>query len=299
MLNRTGEMEVFVRAVEAGSFSAAARALGLTPSAVSKLVDRLESRLGVQLVKRSTRRLDLTPEGRSYLERSTAILADIEETEREVSEGGAAPRGLLRVNASIPFGTHQVVPLVPEFLARFPGITLDLSLTDAVIDLIEERADVAIRVGALRDSSLKARRLGESRRLVVASPAYLARAGTPREPADIARHACIAFNFRPALNEWPFRVGGATVAVPVPRTVLANNGETVRDFALAGLGLARLGAFHVARDVEAGTLVPVLEEFDAGDAEQVHAIFMGHRRMPARVRVFLDFLAERIRLDRA
>eukprot|EP01137_Pigoraptor_chileana_P028632 Opistho-2@12775 len=192
MDNRAGEMEVFVRAALLKSFSAAGRQLGLSPSAVSKLITRIEDRLGTRLVVRSTRSLQLTPEGEVYLERATRILGEIEEAERIVAGGAnAVPRGLLRVSASVAFGASHVVPHMAEFLALYPEVELDLSLTDSVIDLYEERADVAIRSGKLRDSSLKARKILEIRRVVVASPAYLERYGVPEKPADLVGHNCL------------------------------------------------------------------------------------------------------------
>lgn len=300
MVNRAGEMEVFVRAVELGSYSAAARDLGLTPSAVSKLVSRIEDRLGARLVLRSTRGLQLTPEGEAYFDRASRIVADIDETERAVSSGAMAPRGPLRVNCNIPFGTHQVIPLLPDFLLRYPGMTIDLSLTDFMVDLVGERSDVAIRTGHLRDSSLKARKLMESGRMVVGAPAYFARHGTPETPADLARHNCLNFNFRRALDDWPFlKEPGRTetTTLPVAGNLKANNGEAVRQLALAGLGIARLSAFHVGADVAEGRLMEVLQPYNPGDVEPVHAVFIGHEHLSNRIRAFVDFLAERLRRD--
>jgi DNA-binding transcriptional LysR family regulator len=196
MDNRAGEMEVFVAAVEGGGFSAAGRRLGLSPSAVSKLVARLEDRLGTRLLVRTTRTLQPTPEGELYLSRARAILSEIAETERIVtSGGGATPRGLLRVSALMAFGERYILPLIGEYRRLYPHVLLDLSLSDGVIDLVGERTDIAIRSsGALRDSALKARKLLDSHRLLVASPDYLARNGTPQTPEDLARHACLGFN---------------------------------------------------------------------------------------------------------
>ena len=185
-VNRSGEMEVFARVVELGGFSAAARAFRMTPSAVSKLVARLETRLGVRLINRSTRKLQLTPEGTAYYDRSIRILDDINTAEREAAIG-ATPRGRVRVNTSVPFGLHWLLPLLPGFLKLHPGVSVDVALTDTVVDLMEERADIAIRVGPLRESRLLARKLGESRMVVVAAPGYLADHGTPRTPADLAK----------------------------------------------------------------------------------------------------------------
>lgn len=301
MDNRAGEMEVFAAAVELGSFSAAGRQLKLTPSAVSKLITRMEDRLGVHLLLRSTRALRLTPEGERYLARARRILSEIEETEREIASGAeAAPRGRVRVNALVGFGVRCVVPLIPEFLARYPEVELDLTLTDSIVDLMEGRVDVALRSGTLRDSSLKARKILESRRVVIASPEYLARCGTPESPADLARHNCLLFNFRQNPYEWPFRdpETGESVAQQVSGQFFGDNGPTLRRLCLEGLGPARLGEFHVAPDLAAGRLVRVLERYNPEDIELVHAIFADHQHLPARVRVFVDFLAERIRRER-
>jgi DNA-binding transcriptional LysR family regulator len=296
MDNRAGEMEVFVLAAELKSFSAAGRKLRLSPSAVSKLVTRIEDRLGARLLVRTTRRLELTPEGEVYLGRARRILSEIAETERIVAEGAkVVPRGPLRVNASVGFGERYILPLLPAFLALYPEIELDLTLTDGVIDVIGERTDVAIRSGPLRDSSLKARKLLESRKVVIASPDYLARHGTPQHPADLAAHNCLRFNFRRSMDDWPFlSEEGAVEARDVTGNMLVSSGAILRQLCLDGLGLGRIGRFHVEPDIAAGTLVPVLEAFNPGDIEIVHAVFAGHEHLAARIRAFIDFLVETI-----
>ncbi len=293
MDNRAGEMEAFATAIATGSFSAAARRLGLSPSAVSKIVSRIEDRLGTRLLMRSTRALTLTAEGEVYLARATRILAEIEETERVVAGTRGEPQGRLRVSVSVGFGVMHVVPLVPRFLARFPRVELDLSLTDDVIDLFDERTDIGIRAGPLRDSSLKARKVVQTRRVIVASPGYLERHGTPRVPRDLAAHNCLRFNFR-SNEEWPFRDPGTgdALRIPISGNVFANNGPTLRRLAIEGVGLARLGQFHVQRDIEAGRLVTVLDEHNAEDIELIHAVFVGHDHLAARIRAFIDFLVE-------
>ncbi|MDK1384699.1 LysR family transcriptional regulator [Sinorhizobium sp. 8-89] len=297
MDNRAGEMEVFVAAAELRSFSAAGRRLKLSPSAVSKLVSRIEDRLGTRLVMRSTRMLQLTPEGEIYLHRAQRILAAIAETEQVVAGGGQAqPRGPLRVNASVGFGERYILPLAAEFLARYPDVQLDLSLNDGIIDLIEERTDVAIRSGPMRDSSLMARKLLDSRQVIVAAPRYLEAHGVPRTPDDLAQHNCFTFNFRRSLDGWPFRdPGSSNVYVrPVTGNMQANSGAIVRNLCLSGLGLGRVGQFHVQPDIDAGRLVPVLEEYNPEDMERVHAVYAGHEHLAARIRAFIDFLVERI-----
>lgn len=292
MDNRAGEMQVFVRVVEAGSFSEAARQLQMTPSTVSKLIGRLEDRLGVRLIERSTRRLALSDEGRLFFERSVALLADLGDIEREVSRGAGAAGGTVRVNASVAFGAHCIEPLLPGFWSAHPNVEIDLSLSDEVVDLYLDRTDVAFRVGALADSSLIARRVGTARRMIVASPAYLQRAGTPATIADLGHHACLGFNFRRARPTWPVGDGGRGAGT-VGR-LRANNGETVRRLALAGAGLARLADFHVAEDIAEGTLVEVLGDAGFADEEEVHALYPGGGRMPQRIRLFLDFMIPRL-----
>lgn len=295
-LNRSGEMEVFVRVVASGGLSAAARSLKMTPSAVSKLLSRLETRLGARLINRSTRSLTLTPEGQVFHDQAVRVLADIDEAERSVTVS-ATPRGRVRVNSSVPFGLHCLIPLTPLFRARYPEVALDLVLTDQVVNLMDERADVAIRVGPMPASQLMARKLIETRMVVVASPDYLARRGTPEALDDLAAHDLIGFNFTRSLDGWPFvTADGQRILRPVTGPTTAGDGESARALALAGAGLARLSRFHIGPDITAGRLVPVLEAFNPGDIEETRAVYVGHGgRLPSRVRVFLDFLAEEVR----
>ncbi len=302
MINRGGEMEVFVRVVEYGNFSAAARALHLTPSAISKLISRLEDRLGVSLVVRSTRGLQLTREGEVFYDRAQKIVADIEQSERMVTHASDDAGGILCVNSNIPFAQHYLLPMVPDFLSAYPGITLNLVQNDLPVDLIYERADVAIRTGNLEDSSLKARKLMESKRHVVASPDYFERFGKPSHPNDLKNHNCLNFNIRRSLDIWPFLDNTIDVAAcieqPVNGNIRIDNGETMRRLAIDGLGLARLSDFHVRPDIKAGKLVSVLEEFNPGDLEPVHALFVDHAHLATRIRVFLDFVVKAIKADK-
>ena len=201
-INRSGELEVFVRVIETGGFSAAARSLEMTPSAVSKLVARLEQRLGTRLLQRSTRQLQLTPEGCAFYERGLRVLADLEEAERCAS-AHAEPRGRLRVNANVPFGQHFLLPLLPEFLQRHPQVGVDLTLTDEVIDLLEQRTDVAVRAGPLKSSSLVARRLGATRMMIVAAPAYAARHGLPANADALLAHNRLDIGHARSVQGWP------------------------------------------------------------------------------------------------
>ena len=285
--NRSAEMEVFVRVVDLGGFTQAARKLRLTPSGVSKLISRLETRLGSRLINRTTRKLTLTEEGQAFYQRAVRILGEMEEAEREAASG-AAPRGRLTVNCNIPFGMLHVLPLIPRFLERHPEITLDLVLTDTLIDLMQERADIAIRVGPLKASRLVARKLGTSRMVVVGTPNYLARFGTPKTPADLTEHRGIGWTFPRIRDGWPFRRGDRTEEAMPPPAARASDGEIAR----------RLALFHIGPDIESGRLVPVLQSYNPGDREDIHAVYVGHTApLPARVRAFIDFLAEHVRVS--
>jgi len=294
MDNRAGEMMVFVQVVEAGSFSEAARQLMMTPSTVSKLIQRLEARLGIRLVERSTRRLLLTDEGAFYYERSQRLLADLDETEQQIAQGGAAPEGLIRVSSSVSFGTAALEPILPAFFEAYPKIIIDLSLSDEVVDLYLERTDVAIRVGRLPDSNLVARKIGTTKRRIVASPAYLARWGVPKTPEDLLRHNCLGFNFRRANPVWPMREGGRIVERMLSGSLLTNNGETIRRMAMAGVGIGRIADYHVRGPIARGELVEVLADSAIAEADEIHALYRGAQHLPARVRAFLDFAVPRL-----
>jgi DNA-binding transcriptional LysR family regulator len=297
-INRSGEIEVFVRVVDGQSFSAAARELRMTPSAVSKLIARLEDRLGARLLRRSTRKLQVTPEGVAFYESGVRILAEIVAAEREAAQG-ATPRGRLRINCLVPFGQHYLIPLIPKFLELNPDISIDLSLTDRVVDLLEERADLAIRAGPLAESSLVARKLGQSRMVVVAAPSYLEAHGKPETPADLNRHVVLGFCFARHVEGWHFSgQKGEKVSVMPSGKALVSDGESMRLMALAGGGIARHALWHVGPDIAAGRLMPLLEEFNPGDEEPIHAVYVGQgKHLPARVRAFLDFLVENVKLE--
>ena len=290
MDNRLGDIETFLMVATEGSFANAAKALRLTPSAVSRSIARLEQRLGVTLVRRTTRALALTREGMAYRDRMMVLLTDMMELETGLGEERGAPRGVLRINASPSFGVEWLIPMLPDFRARYPAVRIDLTLSDAIVDLVEERADIAIRIGPLRDTRLRAKKLGHSRMALVASPDYLARRGTPATPNDLAGHDCLRFSFRRSVDSWPFRIGRKTVQLPVEGAYFGNSGEVVRQMAVAGCGIARHGYFHVARDLEAGRLIEILADYAVGDGEDIHALYAAEDRTAARVRAFLDFL---------
>ncbi|MBB3810231.1 LysR substrate-binding domain-containing protein [Pseudochelatococcus contaminans] len=292
--DRARALEIFMAAVDLGSFSAAGRALDLTPSAVSRTIDRIETRLGVRLLLRSTRALTLTAEGRSYLLAARRILTDLNDVEQQIADQGA-PRGRLRISAAQSHGRLCVVPLLGEFMRLYPNILVDIALTDTLVDVAGGQADVAIRFGPLADSGLMARKLGETGRVIVASPDYLRRAGTPCVPEDLHDHNCLNFNFRRVEPTWPFRRGGEDFALSVKGTIEANNGETLGELAVQGVGITRVGKFSVAAELESGSLVPLLEEYNPGDVEHIHAVFVGGGNIPARIRVFVDFLVDNLR----
>jgi DNA-binding transcriptional LysR family regulator len=287
-------MMIFVRVVEAGSFSEAARQMLMTPSTVSKALARIEDRLGVRLIERSTRKLSLTDEGKLYYERSVPLLAELDDIECELAHGTKSASGTVRVNASVAFGVLAVEPLLPAFWKAYSNITVDLSLSDEIIDLYLDRTDIAFRVGPLSDSNLVARKVGVDKRRIVAAPSYLKSHGTPQTIEDLADHNCLGFNFRRAKPVWPLKDGGRIVDRMVAGNLLANNAETVRHLAIAGMGLARLGDFHVRDDIAKGQLVEVLGEAGHGDEEEIHALYLGGQRMPQRVRLFLDFMVPRL-----
>ena len=287
------DMMAFVRAVELGGFSVAAREMGLTPSAISKLVTRLEDRLGVRLLNRTTRRLALTPEGEAYFHRSQRILSDIDEAENEVARFRAQPKGLLRINVGTAFGMHQLAPALPDFLARHPEMQVELTLTDRVVDLIEEGADLGIRLGTLVDSSLVARRICEVERVVCAAPSYLARHGTPRKAEDLLAHNCLSMTHAPALRRWPFAARDGVKHVEVSGNASASSAEALLQLAILGLGVIRLSDVIVGEALRDGRLVALLEDIHHREPVPLHAVYPQGRHRSPRVAAMVDFLVER------
>lgn len=279
--------------MDAGSFSGAAERLGQTPSGVSRTIARLERHLGMTLLHRTTRRLQLTDEGAWLLERARAILADLEHTELEASARRSQPSGLVRVNAATPALDHLLAPLVPAFLDAYPLVQLELTSGETVVDLIEERADLAIRIGQLPDSTLNARRLGSSRIRVLAAPGYLARHGTPANVAELAQHRLLGFSKPASLNTWPLARDGAE-GYTIEPAVTASSGETVRHLALAGAGIASLSDFLTRADIAAGRLVPVLPDAALPWDQPVWAVFYRQGALAPRVTALVDFLAREL-----
>ena len=298
MSGRVSEIEVFIRVVETGSFSAAATTLHLSPSAVSKIVARIEDRLGLPLAIRSTRKLRLTAEGEDYYDRGKQILREVEALERGVRESAGNIGGTLRVSCNVPFGIHKVSPLLPAFLKAYPGISLEFSLSDLPADLIRDGIDVAIRTGVLADSTIRARVLVASPRFIVASPVYLAAHGTPSLPRDLLDHNCLTLGFNRNYAKWPFRIVQDGVASQLHLAVRGNlsldNGEGLRRSAIDGIGIARLSEFHVGTDIQSERLVPILEDYNPSDREPVSIIYSDQSHLSARIRAFVDFIAGRV-----
>lgn len=291
-MDRTGEMLAFVRAVDCGGFSAAARELELTPSALSKLVSRLEDRLGVRLLSRTTRRLEMTTEGETFYLRAKSILAALDEAEAEVIEANASPSGLLRLYCGSSFGSHQLAPVLPRFLERYPDVNLELSISDQPPETLGENFDVVIRKGQLEDSSLIARRICDVERVICAAPAYLEKHGIPRTPDDLLNHNCLWITRLPALRRWPFTTRDGIRTINVNGNVAANYAGTVLQLALAGVGITRLTDVTVGEALRSGQLVPVLADCQHVEPIPLYALYSGGRHVAPKVRAMVDFLIE-------
>jgi DNA-binding transcriptional LysR family regulator len=291
-MDRTAEMIAFVRTVETGGFTAAARDMGLTPSALSKLVGRLEDRLGVRLLTRSTRRQQMTAEGEAFYNRARPILAAIDEAEAEVAEAGRHPRGLLRLHCGSAFGMHQLTPAIPRFLEAYPDVELELTINDQLPGIASDHFDLIVRIGALDDSSLIARRICNVQRVICAAPAYLERYGTPQTPDDLQQHNCLWITSLPALRRWPFDTDDGVRVVHISGNVVANNTETVLQLALAGVGITRLTDVVAGDALRRGDLVPILTDWHHVEPVPLHATYPSGRHVAPKVRVMIDFLVE-------
>ena len=292
-MDRLGTMEAFVAVVETGSFSAAAQRLRSSKSLVSRQVAALEAELGARLFQRTTRSLTLTEEGRGYHAQVVRILGDIAEANAAVTNLQAAPRGKLRISAPMSFGYLHLAPAVPDFLARFPEVEIDLIMNDRYVDLIDEGVDLAVRLGRLSDSSLIARKLAPIRRAVCGTPDYFKAHGMPRTPEDLKQHRCLCYSNLAVADEWRFvRADGSPWPVEVSGRLRADNGDALREAALKGLGLVYLPTFITGRDLQAATMVSVLTEYVPQDGG-LHAVYPHARHLSPKVRAFIDFLAER------
>lgn len=283
------QISTFVEVVARGSLSAAARAEGIAPAMIGRRLDALESRLGVKLLQRTTRKLVLTDEGAAFLEDCQRILAELEEAEAAVSERSARATGHLLVSAPAGFGRQHVAPLVPSFVLEHRDVTVNLNLNDRVVDVIGEGVDVAIRIAALSDSSLVGVKLADNQRVVVAAPSYLKRHGTPHTLEDLARHNCLAISSEGSQRGWTFQENGRIVTLKVGGNMVCNDGAVLHEWALAGRGLAWRSMWEVGAEIAAGRLVPVLEQY-AAPGNDIYAVFAQRRHLPLRIRAFVDFL---------
>ena len=292
-MDRLDSMGIFVKVAEQGSFSAAARALGRSKSAVSKHVTALEERLGVRLLNRTTRRLALTEVGLAFRDSAARLVAEIDDLETLAGRHSVEPRGTLKVAAPMSFGITCLAPLLPEFLACHRHLEVTLSLNDRVVDLLEEGFDLAVRVGTLGDSALIARRLASASSVCAASPAYLEASGAIDHPEDLRGHNCLRYTYGRSPDVWPFERDGERLAVRVTGNCRANNGDALIAAAVADLGVVRVPDFIAAPALEQGRLVPVLTAWQIREIP-IHAVFPPHRHASAKLRVFLDHLIERL-----
>ena len=285
------QMAVFAKVVGAGSLSAAARELGLSPALVSRKLSALEARLGVRLINRTTRSLHLTDEGASYYEACSRLLAEVDEADAAVAVGRVEPQGLLRVALPASFGHLHVAPRIPDFAARYPKVRLVLSLSDRAVNVIEEGFDLAVRIAELEDSSLAARKLAPNRRVVCASPAYLARHGTPHVPDDLVHHNVLTTAPDLAMT-WDFKdPRGKPGTVRVAGRHGCDNWEVLREWALAGLGIALKSTWDVYRHLQDGSLVELFPGYSFHSDVAIYAVYPHRRHLPAKTRVFIEFLA--------
>lgn len=293
-MDRIGSVAVFVEVAERRSFAEAARRLGRSPTAITRAIGELEARLGVRLLNRTTRAVGVTEAGERFLAGARRVLADLDEIERAAAGEGTAPRGELRVTAPILFGRLHVSPIMIEFLERFPDVSVALSLIDRPVDLVEEGLDVAVRIGALAESSAIASRVGALHRIVVASPDYLARCGTPKAPAELGAHAIVAFSGMEAADRWVFRGQGGEASVAIRPRLVVTTAEAAVDAARAGFGVTRVLSYQAADDIARGSLRRLLQAHEGAELP-VHLLYPGGRHPPPKLRAFLDFAVPRLR----
>ncbi|WP_315706501.1 MULTISPECIES: LysR family transcriptional regulator [unclassified Bradyrhizobium] len=290
-IDRMKDISVFVHVAEAKSFTAAAERIGLSRSAVGKSIVRLEDRLGVRLLQRTTRSVSLTGEGAAFHERCVRLLADLDEAEMAMLSHSQAPRGRLRLDLPVSFGRLHVLPVLNEFIRKWPEISVSASFGDRYVDLIDEGVDLAIRIGSSEDSRLMNRFLARHRLVTCASPAYLAERGTPRNIDALAQHSCLAFVHGGRSVDWRFNENGQARVIAINGRFVATNAEALRDATIAGFGIARLATFLVSDDLRAGRLVPILKEVDA-DGAPIRAVYPSSRHLSPKVRTFIDALIE-------
>ncbi|MEZ9328707.1 LysR substrate-binding domain-containing protein [Vibrio breoganii] len=293
MLTRSDDLEILLTVVDSGGFSAAAEALDIQVARVSRSVSKVEKQLGVSILNRTTRRVELTDEGRQFIDGVRLGLQQLQKVEDDIVSRGELPKGRLRVDAASPFVFHQLVPLVKEFNQAYPDIKLELTSNEGFVDLLEKKTDIAIRIGSLTDSTLHARPLGKSPLYIVASPEYLSRRGIPQQTSDLSTHDIIGFAGVKVLNDWPLR--GFS---PLEQTFISSNGETVRQLALEGNGVACLSGFMVNKDIEAGRLVSLLEgdKMSNTGRELVNAVYYRSSTVSKRISAFIDFIQPKLTL---
>jgi len=290
---RLAALATFAKVVELNGFSAAAREIGVSKSAVSKQVARLEDDMGARLLNRTTRRLSLTEPGRAFYQGALRVLLEAEEAEQAVTHLSSAPRGILKVSAPMSFGVRHVAPLMPHFMSDFPELSIELDLNDRVVDLVEEGYDLALRIVDMQDSILIARRLAPSKSLLCASPEYLARQGVPKVLKDLTDHECLLYKYQATGDSWRFQGPGGERRIRISSRLRANNGDALLQIALGGLGIVLLPSFICNQDVRAGRLVRVLPEWSVRSGIDINAVYPANRNLSPKVRVFIDFLAAR------
>jgi DNA-binding transcriptional LysR family regulator len=292
-VDRFQALRVFTQVVESGSFSGAADKLDLSTTAASRHVAELEAHLQTRLLNRTTRRVSLTESGRAFYERAVQLLADLDEAEQEASRAAVVPRGTIKLTTSVNFGVRHVAPAIAAFLVAHPGVRFDVSLSDRIVDLVEEGFDLAVRIGAPGSDNVVARKLGETRLVPCASPAYLKAHGAPRVPEDLARHNCLTYEYVAPRSVWSFRdAAGAERSVRVGGSLHANNGDLLAEAAAQGAGIVFEAAFIVGPEVRAGRLVPLLQEFVSAPLP-IYAVYPSRKHLSAKVRLFVDVLLER------
>jgi DNA-binding transcriptional LysR family regulator len=291
------EMVAFARIVDNGSFAKAAQDLRVTPSALSKLVSRLEDRLGARLLTRTTRRLALTPEGEIYLARAREVLALIESAEADVSSSRASPRGLLRINTGTAVAKRLVETAIADFLSKYPGVSVELDVADRIVDPVAENVDVALRTGPVAHSALVIRKLADFSRIICAAPSYLEKHGTPGIPADLHRHNCLTLSGRNSLNAWPFAAGEGINRLQVSGNFSSDSVSMLLEMALQGQGIVRLANFVLARPIREGLLIPLLTDTHMSEPVPLWAVMPPGRHRAPRVQAFIDFIADRLKVE--
>lgn len=292
-MDKFKQLESFVAVATLGSLSAAARAEGIAPAMMGRRISSLEARLGIKLLLRSTRRLSLTSEGTELFEEAQRILREVNDAEARISQGSIKPSGHLRISAPAGFGRRHVAPLVPEFIAAYPDVTITLDLSDRLVDLIEERYDCAIRLGELDDSQIVGLRLADNKRVIVAAPSYLQEYGRPNTPDDLALHNCLSFgNQGNQARGWLLKQDGELRAVRVKGNMACSDGSVLHQWTLAGIGLAWRSLWEVQEDLAEGRLVSVLDGY-AAPANGIFAMLPERKHLPLRVRLFIDMLKSR------